>query len=222
MDSSESGPPEDPRGDFAQLQKLYSKVVAQIGDAKIKKFLDFLLIQDRETCEKFFTAPGARSENPGHHSFKGGLAYHSLTAAQLGAQISDHYISLGMSVNRDIVIAGVILHDVGKAFCYKWEDSSSGYVHTPENIQFHHIPMGFHHFMRQAEIYNSCGYTHALSEKTVADLGHIILSHHGRRSWSSPVIPQTIEAYIVHIVEMMDAFVDKYNKGCRIRDIYDH
>jgi len=229
-----NSPPTDQRGNPIELASRYDELVGEMRDHNIARFLDFSLRNNLNRWEKFITAPGARSENPGHHAFKGGLAYHSLTAAQLGSTIVDHYRRLGMNVKRDIVVAGIILHDVGKAWCYEWKgqhleyngDESHlvepGYIHTKVSKLHHHIPVGFAKFMQWADEFNRANGPHNLTEKKINHIGHIILSHHGRRSWSSPVIPNTIEAYIVHAVEMMDAYVDKYNKGCDVRDIYDH
>lgn len=232
---NENRPPMDERGDYVQLNNLFVYLLDEIRDHNIAKFLQFFILDDPHMRAKFFSAPGARSENPGHHAFVGGLAYHTLTAAKLAGQIADHYKKLGMNVNRDIVVAGVILHDIGKAECYEWkqartdengEEVPAKYEHTLKSKMFHHIPHGFQLFMKAADnfnlLYKAGEIKHNLTEKKVEKLGHIILSHHGRRSWSSPVIPNFIEAYIVHAVEMMDAYVDKYNKGIDVRDIYDH
>jgi 3'-5' exoribonuclease len=228
-------PPEDERGDRTHLEHdLFASLVDGIRDHNIAEFLRFFI--NGPLKEKFFTSPAARGENPGHHAFKGGLAYHTLHAANLAGKICDHYNRLGIKVNRDIVVAGVILHDIGKVDCYRWEKSrtvngvvhKSGYAHTSVGKMIHHIPHGYNMFMTRA--YDFCWrhqndpdrFKHTLTEKKIQHLGHIILSHHGRRSWSSPVVPNTIEAYIVHLVEMGDAMVDKYNKGIDVREIYDH
>jgi len=227
--------PEDLRGDRVELIELWDELIEGIRDHNIARFLEYFIINGtHEMFRKFFTSPAARSENPGHHAFKGGLAYHTLNAAKLAGQIADHYNALHIKVNRDMVIAGVILHDIGKVDCYKWEEGRiqgeifipAGYTHTEIGKSFHHIPHGFQLFMAAAKDFNEVATKlngkHVLTEKKIRLLGHIILSHHGRRSWSSPVVPNNIEAYIVHLVEMGDAMVDKYNKGEDVRDIYDH
>lgn len=231
VEKNSDEPPRDQRADRAELNSLWYDVIGLIRDHNIARFLEFAILRNYEMRERFFTAPGARSENPGHHAFVGGLAYHTLTAAKLAGEIVDHYRDLGMSVNKDIVVAGIVLHDVGKAFCYEWRKSRiddngkeipAKYEHTRVSKLHHHIPIGFGWLLKQAEKFNSSQTKHSLTQKKIDHLGHIILSHHGRRSWSSPVIPNTIEAYIVHAVEMMDAFIDKYNKGHEVRDLYDH
>jgi 3'-5' exoribonuclease len=239
--NEKSGPPEDERGNYIALLILFDELITSIRDHNIAKFLQFFLLDTGAIRKKFFTAPGARGENPGHHSFKGGLAYHTLYAAKLAGKIADHYNDIGIPVNRDIVVAGTILHDVGKMDCYEWKEGprkefyhgeevevEAGYTHTKVSKMFHHIPHGFQLFMSRA--YDFCErhenfpeqFKHTLTEKKIQKLGHIILSHHGRRSWSSPVVPQFVEAYIVHLVEMGDSWIDKYNKGVDVREIYDH
>jgi len=229
--NEKSGPPHDERGDFNELYPLFVKLVDGIRDHNIAEFLYFFIIENQEMRTKFFGSPGARGENPGHHSFKGGLAYHTLHATKLAQSVADHYNAIGIPVNKDIVTAGVILHDIGKVDCYHWQDNPKpkdgkevepGYTHTSTGKMFHHIPHGFQMFMMAAHDFNALSEKHSLTEKKIQKLGHIILSHHGRRSWSSPVVPNFVEAYIVHIVEMMDSYVDKYNKGHDVRDLYDH
>lgn len=229
--TEKSSPPRDQRGDQRELLELYNSLVDDIRDHNISRFLNFSLRDHHGRWKAFVTAPGARSENPGHHAFVGGLAYHTLTAAKLAGEICDHYRNLGMSVKKDIVVAGIILHDIGKAWSYQWKEARTTddgekipakYEHTDISKLHHHIPIGFAKFMQWADEFNRATGPHSLTEKKINHLGHIILAHHGRRSWSSPVIPKTIEAYIVHAVEMMDAYVDKFNKGHEVRDIYDH
>lgn len=244
-----TNPPRDERvQSITELHDLFFDVISTIRDHNIRKFLQFLLWDNPSARAAFFTAPGARSENPGHHAFEGGLAYHTLHAAKLAGKIADHYNEIDIKVNRDLVVAGTILHDIGKMHCYEWKQQRklcdcnpgnhtckldefvlpAGYTHTSISRMFHHIPHGFQLFMRCA--YDFCKRhehnpetcKHTLTEKKIQKLGHIILSHHGRRSWSSPVVPQFIEAYIVHLVEMGDAWIDKYNKGVDVREIYDH
>ena len=182
--NEKSGPPEDERGDFSTLLSLLEQLIVGIRDHNIAKFLEFFLLDSPTTRTKFFTAPGARGENPGHHSFNGGLAYHTLHAAKLAGKIADHYNGLGIPVNRDIVVAGTILHDIGKIDCYEWKDGprkefyhgeevevEAGYTHTTISKMFHHIPHGFQLFMRRA--YDFCDrhernpdiFKHTLTEK---------------------------------------------------------
>jgi 23S rRNA maturation-related 3'-5' exoribonuclease YhaM len=83
--------------------------------------------------------------------------------------------------------------------------------------------MGYLNIAKLAEKFNDSREReeHKLTQKKIDKLLHIILSHHGRRMWSSPVLPQFMEAYIVHSVEMMDGYVEKFNDGKVPATIYD-
>jgi 3'-5' exoribonuclease len=210
------------------LADLFKLVVKNLKGETLGAFIKYFFARE-DIAGGFFSAPGARSDERGHHAFKGGLAYHTLTVALLATRISDHYNALGMDNDVDLVIAGVMLHDIGKIDSYEVvdDDESGGvkYSHTKLGKLHHHIPIGFHKVLMAIEDFNAeQKYVRQpeLSQEVADQLGHIILSHHGRKSWSSPVTPQNIEAYIVHSVEMMDSYVYKYNRGDDVRSIYDN
>ena len=186
-DQNTDNPPYDSRGNKKELRELWDNLLDNIRDHNISRFLDFFIGECRTMDHKFFSSPAARSENPGHHAFKGGLAYHTLNAARLAGQIADHYNKLDISVNRDIVVAGVILHDIGKVDCYKWKDGprteyyhgeevemKAGYSHTKIGKMFHHIPHGFQMFMSAAKEFNELASKlnnkHTLTEKKIQHL----------------------------------------------------
>jgi 3'-5' exoribonuclease len=211
-------------GSLSELKSMFESIVQTISNETLRHFL----VEFFEDNGDFFFAPGARSDKRGHHSFKGGLAYHTLTVAELAGKISDHYNGLGMANRRDLVVAGVLLHDIGKVDSYAWVpdlEEDGDYSHTKLGMLHHHIPIGFHKVLSAVEKFNetqsSLGRPR-LDKEISTQLGHIILAHHGRKSWSSPVIPSTMEAYIVHSVEMMDSYVYKYNRGDDVRSIYDN
>lgn len=205
-------------------------LLVEMEDWQLSGFVGFVL---REVKEEFFMAPGSRAH---HHDFEGGLGYHSACAAELGKKIANHYNEIGIEVDTDLVVAGILLHDIGKIKCYKWDEEKKGkdrqgnttrgaYVHTEVGTMLHHIPIGFELIARLGREYNEmmceCEEDPHIQPKRLDQLLHIILSHHGRRCWSSPVIPQFMEAYIVHAVEMMDGYIDKFNNGGSVSTIYD-
>lgn len=193
----------------ALAKKGVSEAIGLIDGLPLRRFLRFVF--SGETLDKFCIAPGGRSN---HHAFRGGLAYHCTYAAKLANKIVDHYIDLGFEIDKDIVIAGVLLHDIGKTKCYEWNDEDDKANYTQANNLFHHIPVGYGMVLTAATEYNINVDSYSeLEQDTLDHLLHIILSHHGNKCWSSPIIPQTIEAYIVHSIEMMDGYVEKYSKG---------
>ena len=78
-------------------------------------FLRKWLSSSSDAGRRYFTSPGSRpGTGHGHHAFEGGLAIHSIKAASLAKNICRHYIRLGESIDMDLVVAGVLIHDIGK------------------------------------------------------------------------------------------------------------
>lgn len=216
--------------------EFLSELLDDMRDPPLSSFMHFVF-SPQGLLDEFLESPASRRN---HHSFPGGLAFHSIQAAKLGRSIAKHYNSIGIKVNEDLLVAGILIHDIGKIHCYQEECPNSFrqehpvygtcycepqqmYHHVPRASLFHHIPLGCMDIARLAEEFNSTRTSphHHLTQKKIDKLLHIILSHHGRRAWSSPVLPQFMEAYIVHSVEMMDGYVEKFDKGQVPSTIYD-
>ena len=105
-----------------------------------------------------------------------------------------HYSQFGIPVNKDIIIAGSILHDIGKTEAYSMFPSP--HINLAGNI-IEHITIGYHMFMKFAEL-------ESLEDDIATALAHIILSHHGKREYGSPVLPATPEAMIVSASDDID------------------
>lgn len=135
-----------------------------------------------------------------HHDYVYGLAYHTYTMMNIGKSLCVIYPEL----NKDLLLAGIILHDIGKVVEY------DGYVGTDYTLKgklIGHIPIIFEEIGKIAEEIG-LGDT----EERVL-LQHMVLSHHGKGEWGSPVTPQVLEAQILHQIDMIDAGVDAYKKG---------
>jgi 3'-5' exoribonuclease len=214
-----------------EKQKVTEKELDDIIDfielTPLRKLMKYIFSPANLRGE-FMTAPGATTGN--HHSFPGGLAYHVIHATELGHKICRHYQGLGFSVDADLVVAGILLHDIGKIKAYEVKGQDVGgqwqIDKTSHEKLYHHIPYGVIIINNLIDEYNNTVAAiemgHFVSKDLKDKLLHIILSHHGRKSWSSPVIPQFLEAYIVHIVEFADGMIEKYADGIIPKDIYDH
>jgi 3'-5' exoribonuclease len=144
----------------------------------------------------FASAPAARSM---HHAYIGGLLEHSLSMAALANILASHY----PSVKRDLLVAGALLHDMGKAVEY---DVSGGFSFSDDGRLVGHIVRAIIMIeMAAAEL--------DINESTLRQLVHLIASHHGKSEWGSPVEPKTIEAVLLHQIDMIDS---------RAQGFYDH
>lgn len=139
----------------------------------------------------FASAPAAKVN---HHAYVGGLAEHTLSVMDLCAHAADHY----PDVDRDLLLAGALFHDVGKIRELAVEP---GFPYTVEGNLLGHVAIGFSMVTERA------GEIDALSSERTTDLGHLILSHQGELEWGSPVRPVTLEALILHYVDNLDSKV---------------
>lgn len=174
----------------AKLQELLGSIQNRHLAALIQAYLD-----DEALMHNFCRAPAAMSF---HHSFLGGLLEHTLNAIE----VADAVVRFYPGLNRDLVIAGIFLHDIAKT----WElsyDCAFGYTDGGQLIG--HIVksvMWVEHKAKEAE--KLLG-GERIPQPLIDVLQHIILSHHDKPEFGSPKCPATPEAIAVHMIENMDA-----------------
>jgi 3'-5' exoribonuclease len=178
--------------------KKISQVIAQIKEPSIAVLV-------MEVCakhyDKLIKEPAACGN---HHAYEGGLLDHLNSTAMLASKICDHYPDV--KINRDVAVAGAFLHDIGKVECYeeiKDKNSKHKYKSTDASLLFHHIPIGYHLVRSVAESLNT-----KIKEKDLFGILHIIISHHGRKEYSSPRTPRTDEARIAAEADFIDAYIN--------------
>jgi len=126
-----------------------------------------------------------------HHEFVSGLAYHVVSMLKLAESFSTLYPSL----NRDLLYAGVILHDLGKVFELSGPVST---IYTVEGNLLGHISIMVNEIGKAAEEL-------AIEGEEVMLLQHLVLSHHGKEEWGSPKKPLIKEAEMLHLIDNVDA-----------------
>ncbi|HYE19813.1 MAG TPA: HD domain-containing protein, partial [Tepidisphaeraceae bacterium] len=181
--------PKDIGAMCADLRKALGAIRNRHLSALIQTYLD-----DKAMMDNFCKAPAAMSF---HHAYVGGLLEHTLNALQVADAVCPFYPGL----NRDLVIAGIFLHDIAKTWelCY---DCSFGYTDAGQLVG--HIvksAMWVEHKAREA----AAKIGEPIPGQLVDVLQHIILSHHGTHEFGSPRLPSTPEAIAVHMIENMDA-----------------
>jgi 3'-5' exoribonuclease len=155
----------------------------------IKDFLNFVFKGEFWECFKVW--PAAVSH---HHAYVSGLLEHTLGVARLACSMAEASSHSGYEVNRDIVIGGALLHDIGKLDSYKLSPAPEM---TVEGTVIDHIVLGYNRLARLFEEYN-------LDQRYASALGHIVVSHHGSKEFGSPVVPATPEAMIVSAADELD------------------
>lgn len=184
----------EPATMFAELAALAEQ---WIEDLELRRLVVDLLTGNREAL---LTLPGASRV---HHAYVGGWLEHVLsvtrTAAFFAEKYDDYYPKLQPRLNRGLVVAGAILHDIGKL--RELQEQPLGTVYTPAGELVGHILQG-RDMLREAAV------GRAIDPETLLRLEHIIVSHQRLPEWGSPKPPMTPEAMLVHYADDLDA---KYN-----------
>ena len=179
--------------DLDSLISEFKKIVETIENSYLRKLLD-LLIEDNSLVEELKKTPGGKLW---HHAYVGGLLSHTLKVAE----ICENASSLYDLVNHDLLITGALVHDIGKIKAY----SAKGFFdYTDEGRLMGHIVSGVEMIDQKLQMIEGFPSDLALQLK------HLILSHQGELEFASPVVPQTIEAVILHHADQMDAQVDAF------------
>jgi 3'-5' exoribonuclease len=165
-------------------EKIEEQVVADFVLALFDKYRDQLL-----------TMPAAKFN---HHAHVGGYLEHVLSVSRTCAHLAEKYDQMypAMQLRKSLVIAGGMLHDIGKL--RELEETPTGAEYTPEGSLIGHILQG-------RDIIRETAVEHPLDEETLLRLEHIIVSHQRLPEWGSPKPPMTPEALLVHYADDCDA-----------------
>ncbi len=179
---------------FERLQMITSS----IGTPYLKKLVQAFL-NDKEFVRNFKAAPAAKKM---HHAYIGGLLEHTLSMVSLSDKVASHY----SGIDRDLLLTGAILHDIGKIREFEYQFKID---YSDEGRLLSHIVVGLEMIDEKlSEIED-------FPKDKMLLLKHMIVSHHGSREFGSPEPPKTIEAVVLNYIDEIDSKV----KG--IRDFID-
>ena len=178
-----------------------SRVEGATGMARLGEYMDSLsdphlkafgqeMLRDPEVSELFPRAPAAKRN---HHAMVGGLLEHTLEILAMGDAVAPI-----LSLNRDLLLLGLFLHDIGKC----WEISpSAGFSYTDEGRLVGHMALGVEKCTQVARRLAD------FPERYLRLLHHFILDHHGELEYGSPLLPATPEAMAVHMLDNLSGQV---------------
>jgi len=180
--------PYDVEAMFAEVNAIMSTL-----EHKGIKALSRMYLDDAELMNRFKQAPAAMNL---HHAYLGGLLEHTLSLLRLAGAV----LPLYPQINRDIVLMGLFLHDLGKCDELTWEN---GFNYSDDGQLVGHVARGAIWLQRRAEDCALIG--EPVSEPILRVLLHIILSHHGQMQFGALKIPATPEAIMVSHLDNLDA-----------------
>lgn len=175
--------------------------IDNIREPFLKKILLFFF-EEPDFKMNFMKVPAALKR---HHAYVGGLIEHTTGVTVLCKAAADYY----PMINRDLLLTGAIMHDIGKVKTYRVDRTFDG---TDEGKLIGHLILGVK-MVEQAIEQVSREETLTTGQnimKLSNSLLHLLVSHHGIMEWGSPVEPLMIEACILHHADNMDAQVTKF------------
>ena len=172
-------------------------LIASVKNPHLKKLLKYFYGGQSETAREIINAPAAKAF---HHAYVGGLLEHMLSMAKLAELLAGHY----PGIDRDLLVAAVLLHDLGKLEELKNRDGATDY--TDAGRLLGHISMTF------AMVGEAARRQKAFPEDLLLRLQHCILSHHGRLEFGSPVPPMTVEAFLLSMIDDLDAKMNMFER----------
>ena len=183
--------------DIDNLYKIIKDMIKSLNNLYIRLLMENILIHNKEVSSAFQCHSAAKNM---HHSFWGGLIEHTTAVAQICDFLSTKY----KFVNRDLLISTAILHDLGKIFeLSPFPDND----YTDDGQLLGHIVICSELISREAD--KISGFPPRL--KTL--IQHSILAHHGEHEYGSPKQPKTIEAFILHFADNMDAKIKMFEES---------
>jgi len=175
-------------------------------------------------CGGFLEHYGERFKRTGaardyHHARRGGLVEHVAQMMRSAVQICEAYSNL----NRDLLVAGVLFHDVGKLWENVYQEKGFSMPYTEISELIGHIPLGmeivnklWRDLLDQDGLREEWQDLEPASERVRLHLLHLIASHHGELAFGSPVVPKTPEAQALHYIDNLDAKMEMFDRGYQV------
>ncbi len=179
------------------IDAMYDELLGYIQTIEtpcIKKLLEEIFLRHPTISKNFKYHSAAKNM---HHSFRGGLVQHTLSVTQICDFMAPRY----EFVNRDILVACAMLHDVAKIM----ELSD-----FPENDYTDEGQLLGHIFMGAELVRDTAAKIEGFPKELETLMVHCILAHHGELEFGSPKVPETLEAFLLHCADNLDAKAEMY------------
>jgi 3'-5' exoribonuclease len=181
---------------YEQMTADLEELIGTVQQPHLRELLQRLLCED-EVAERWRTAPAAKIY---HQAYRHGLLEHSLSVAQGVSAMAATF----PGIDRDVAVAGALLHDIGKIDAY---ETCGGAIDLSDAGRLQgEIALGYFRVRQAAETIEG------FPPETAEALLHIVLSHHGKLEHGSPVTPCTREATLVHMIDNLGGTLGSYDR----------
>ncbi|MBX3438048.1 MAG: HD domain-containing protein [Planctomycetaceae bacterium] len=191
-------------GEFLQssrfdLEEMYAEltclVESEIENGPLRQLVAEILVQHADAIK---TIPAAMRN---HHAYRGGFLEHVVSVTRLAVHLADkyraYYADMQPPLDKSLVVAGAVLHDIGKLA--ELDPQPQGASYTAQGRLIGHILLG------RDLVRDTAATIDGLDPETLLRLEHIIVAHQNLPEWGSPIAPHTPEALLVHYADDIDA-----------------
>jgi 3'-5' exoribonuclease len=182
---------------FEDLEGKLRQLLETVQEAQLRELLDRFFGERSPIWERFRDAPAAKVY---HQAYRHGLLEHTVSVAQAVSAAANFF----PGIDREVAVAGALLHDIGKTIAYN--DDPLAIDLTDAGRLQGEIPLGYYTVRREIE--EIPGFEPALAQAVL----HIILSHHGSLEHGSPVVPATREAVLVHMIDNLGGRLGSFDR----------
>ncbi|WP_226038017.1 3'-5' exoribonuclease YhaM [Aquibacillus saliphilus] len=176
-----------------ELSERITEIIFEMENSNLQRIVRFFI---KKYQDALMTYPAAVKN---HHEYVSGLAYHIVSMLNLAKELKGLY----PAINKDLLYAGIILHDLGKM---KELSGVTAPSYTLEGKLIGHIPIMVEEIGQAAKELQ-------IETEEVTILQHMVLSHHGKAEWGSPKPPLVREAELLHLIDLIDAKMNMLNRS---------
>lgn len=198
--------PEDfilqPAANVEPLLARLNELMQSISCPRLKALSEAFL-QDQDLVDALCAAPAGVKA---HHAYHGGLLEHIVSMAEVADRMCQHYTQL----SRDLLLIGVLLHDLGKVRELAWEP---GLTYTDEGQLVGHMTIAVEMLNEKLALVNDRLHGNGVSAEDVLRIKHMIISHHGTLEFGSARVPMTLEAIVLHHIDNLDAKLHEFTRA---------
>jgi 3'-5' exoribonuclease len=180
-----------------ELEGRLRQLLETVQEPQLRDLLDRFFGEASPIWARFRDAPAAKVY---HQAYRHGLLEHTVSVAQAVSAAANFF----PGIDREVAVAGALLHDIGKTVAYN--DDPLAIDLTDAGRLQGEIPLGYYTVRREIE--EIPGFDPALAQAIL----HIILSHHGSLEHGSPVVPATREAVLVHMIDNLGGRLGSFDR----------
>ncbi|MDR1964279.1 MAG: HD domain-containing protein [Planctomycetaceae bacterium] len=186
--------------DITKKRARLLEILHSITEPNLRNLTDCILIDD-ELLDRFCKAPAGVKL---HHAYPGGLLEHSVQMMEVAGQVAGLYPSL----NRDLLLVGTFLHDIGKTTELSFDGEM---FYSDQGQLLGHSLLGIEILNRKIlETEKNSG--EPFDPEIAMLLKHLLLSHHGTYENQSAKLPMTLEAIALHFIDSLDSKLAEFRK----------